>query len=94
MGRFRVPTLRNVGRTAPYMHDGSIATLREVVLHYAAGGRNLNRAGEQGPRSPLQSPEIKQIELGESQVDDLVAFLESLSDADPSYATDALDRSR
>ena len=38
-GLFRPPSLRNVALTAPYMHDGSIATLREVVMHYAAGGR-------------------------------------------------------
>ena len=39
VGRFKAPTLRNIARTAPYMHDGSIATLGEVVDHYAAGGR-------------------------------------------------------
>jgi cytochrome c peroxidase len=39
MGRFKAPTLRNVAVTAPYMHDGSIATLSEVLDHYAAGGR-------------------------------------------------------
>ena len=38
MGRFRAPTLRNIALTAPYMHDGSIATLDEVVGHYASGG--------------------------------------------------------
>lgn len=41
MGRFRAPTLRNVEVTAPYMHDGSIATLDEVIDHYAAGGRTI-----------------------------------------------------
>src|SRR4028118_222435 len=40
-GRFRVPPLRNVALTAPYMHDGSIATLGEVLDHYTAGGRNV-----------------------------------------------------
>jgi cytochrome c peroxidase len=39
LGRFKTPTLRNIALTAPYMHDGSIATLEEVLDHYAAGGR-------------------------------------------------------
>jgi cytochrome c peroxidase len=96
MGRFRVPTLRNVGKTAPYMHDGSIETLRDVVLHYAAGGRNRIASGSQevGPRSPLQSPALQPFELNARDVDDLVAFLESLSDEDASYAADAEGRSR
>jgi cytochrome c peroxidase len=38
MGAFKTPTLRNVALTAPYMHDGSLATLRDVVLHYNNGG--------------------------------------------------------
>ncbi|HMJ52090.1 MAG TPA: di-heme enzyme, partial [Polyangiaceae bacterium] len=41
MGKFRVPTLRNIAVTAPYMHDGSIATLGEVIDHYANGGRKI-----------------------------------------------------
>ncbi|MCZ7685487.1 MAG: hypothetical protein M5U28_44600 [Sandaracinaceae bacterium] len=41
MGRFRAPTLRNIAVTAPFMHDGSIATLEEVLDHYAAGGRTI-----------------------------------------------------
>ena len=43
MGRFKAPTLRNIAVTAPYMHDGSIATLDEVIDHYAAGGRTSSR---------------------------------------------------
>ena len=39
IGKFRAPSLRNVAITAPYMHDGSIATLEDVVEHYAAGGK-------------------------------------------------------
>ncbi|MEZ4287992.1 MAG: hypothetical protein R3A47_07585 [Polyangiales bacterium] len=41
MGKFRPPTLRNVEVTAPYMHDGSIATLEDVVRFYEAGGRDV-----------------------------------------------------
>ncbi len=82
MGRFRVPTLRNVARTAPYMHDGSIPTLDEVVLHYASGGRNRGPAGERAARNPFQSAELKAFELSARERGDLVAFLESLSDED------------
>ena len=42
-GLFRPPSLRNVALTAPYMHDGSLATLRDVLEHYAAGGRLAGR---------------------------------------------------
>lgn len=40
MGRFKAPSLRNIAETAPYMHDGSIATLEEVTAHYEAGRRH------------------------------------------------------
>jgi cytochrome c peroxidase len=70
MGRFRAPTLRNVAVTAPYMHDGSIPTLRAAVAHYASGG----------VASPLKSDRIKGFRLTAAQVDDLIAFLESLTD--------------
>ena len=86
MGRFRVTTLRNIARTAPYMHDGSIATLTEVVDHYASGGSNRGPTGEPGDRSPLQSAELTRFQLGPGESEDLVAFLESLSDLDPPYA--------
>lgn len=43
MGRFRPPTLRNVELTAPYMHDGSLATLEDVIRHYAAGGQEITK---------------------------------------------------
>lgn len=89
MGRFRVPSLRNIARTAPYMHDGSIATLTDVVDHYASGGRNRGPTGEPGVRSPLQSAELKRFQLGPEEREDLVAFLESLSDLNPPYAGDA-----
>ena len=50
MGRFRAPTLRNIALTAPYMHDGSIATLAEVLEHYEAGGRTLSGGQYRGRR--------------------------------------------
>jgi cytochrome c peroxidase len=82
MGRFKAPTLRNISVTAPYMHDGSIATLDDVISHYAAGGRSINdgnNAGD-GSRSPFKSTFIKGFTLSEEERADLFAFLESLTD--------------
>jgi cytochrome c peroxidase len=81
-GRFRPAGLRNVARTAPYMHDGSIATLRDVVRHYARGGRLVESgpyAGD-GRLSPLKSGLVRGFEISDSEIDDVVAFLESLTD--------------
>lgn len=71
MGKFRTPSLRNVAVTAPYMHDGSVATLEDAIRHYAAGGR---------ARSPLTSPFLPGFTLTPQETADLVAFLESLTD--------------
>ncbi|GEM44585.1 cytochrome-c peroxidase [Deinococcus cellulosilyticus] len=72
IGKFKTPTLRNIALTAPYMHDGSKATLREAVEHYNKGGEsNLNA-------DPLMRP----LGLTDDQIDDLVAFMESLTDED------------
>jgi cytochrome c peroxidase len=70
LGKFKVPSLRNVGVTGPYLHDGSLRTLREVVERYAAGGLG----------HPSTDPQIRTLELTKDEVDDLVAFLESLTD--------------
>jgi len=82
MGRFRAPTLRNVTITAPYMHDGSIATLAEVVEHYARGGRlieNGPNAGD-GRVSPYKSEFVRGFAMTEQERDDVIAFLDSLTD--------------
>ncbi len=82
MGRFRAPSLRNVALTAPYMHDGSIATLARAVDHYAAGGRLITEgplAGD-GRRNPYKDPLISAIRLSPRDRADLVAFLRSLTD--------------
>lgn len=81
-GLFRPPSLRNVALTAPYMHDGSIPTLRDVVLHYAAGGRLIESgpyAGD-GRTSPLKSGLVRGFAATDQEIDDMVAFLESLTD--------------
>ncbi|NBN64044.1 methanobactin export MATE transporter MbnM [Pannonibacter tanglangensis] len=71
-GRFRTPSLRNVALTAPYMHDGSIPDLRGVLEHYARGGR----AGSH----PQKDGMIVGFEVSPREIDDLIAFLESLTD--------------
>ncbi len=70
-GQFRIPSLRNVAVTAPYMHDGSIAALGEVLDHYVAGGRAPN---------PRQSESIRPLSLRDDERRDLIAFLQSLTD--------------
>jgi cytochrome c peroxidase len=79
-GKFKVPTLRNVEVSAPYMHDGSLATLEEVIEHYDQGGRGHANT----------DPTILPLELGEDEKADLLEFLLSLTDdeflADPRHA--------
>ena len=71
-GEFRVPGLRNVARTAPYMHNGSLASLRDVVKHYSEIDEDrLHLDGEKI---------LRKLHLTNAEIDDLVAFLESLSD--------------
>jgi cytochrome c peroxidase len=82
VGKFKVPTLRNVAVTAPYMHDGSVATLEEAIGHYAAGGRTIS-AGDYagvGRENPNKSGTIRGFALTLEQRADLVAFLRSLTD--------------
>ena len=82
VGKFKAPTLRNIALTAPYMHDGSIATLGEVVDHYAAGGRTISQgpwAGV-GRDNPAKDPLVHGFPMRAQNRADLVAFLESLTD--------------
>ncbi len=74
-GKFKTPSLRNIARTAPYMHDGRFATLEEVVEHYSGGVR----------RSPTLDPNLAKhpeagIQLSAQEKADLVAFLKTLTD--------------
>jgi cytochrome c peroxidase len=68
-GAFRTPSLRNVAATAPYMHDGRMASLREVIDFYSAGGT----------RNPFLDEKIKPLSLSERDKADLIAFLQSLT---------------
>jgi cytochrome c peroxidase len=78
MGKMRVPTLRNVALTGPYMHDGSVATLSDAIDHYAKGGRQL----PDGPsaNNHLVDRRIRSFQLSAQEKVDLIAFLESLTD--------------
>jgi cytochrome c peroxidase len=92
VGKFKAPTLRNIVVTSPYMHDGSIATLDDVVAHYAAGGRTIVDGPYRGVGhdNPNKSPTVRGFTLTVEQRDDLVAFLKSLTDEallhDPRFA--------
>ena len=82
IGKFRPPSLRNVAVRAPYMHDGSLRTLDEVLDHYARGGRLIAtgpNAGD-GSKNPNKSQFVSGFPLTPEQRADLKAFLESLTD--------------
>ncbi len=80
IGAFKTPTLRNVDLTAPYMHDGSLKTLKDVIIHYNNGG--VTQAGEKA--NAFLSGGIRPLNLTDVQVDELVAFLKALTS--PEYA--------
>jgi len=92
MGRFKPPTLRNICVTAPYMHDGSVETLDEVLDHYAAGGRTIDSGPHAGigHLNPLKSEFLIGFNLTSRERQDIKAFLCSLTDeeflTDPSIA--------
>ena len=75
LGSFKTPTLRNIDVTAPYMHDGSLKTLREVVEHYNNGG--VTKEGN--PVNDFLSGGIRPLGLTEEEIDDLVTFMEALT---------------
>ena len=68
LGAFKTPTLRDVTKHAPYMHDGSVATLRDVVVLYNKGGN----------KSPTLDPKIQPLKLTDADIDALVAFMQAL----------------
>ncbi|MBL7729405.1 MAG: di-heme enzyme, partial [Dinghuibacter sp.] len=83
MGKIRVPTLRNLAFTGPYMHDGSVASLPEVIDIYARGGRLIDRGEHQGDgrTSPNKSARINGFHITPQQKSDLLNFLFSLTDS-------------
>ena len=68
-GDFKTPTLREVARTGPYMHDGSLQTLEDVVDFYSDGGR----------KNPYLDPELRPLKLNDDEKTALAAFLQSLT---------------
>ncbi len=64
-GAFKTPTLREIARTAPYMHDGSLKTLEEVVEHYNKGGT----------KNPWLHPDVRELKLSDQDKKDLVEFM-------------------
>lgn len=68
---FKTPSLRNVALTAPYFHDGSEPTLEDVVRFYNQGGKD--------PNAPGLASDVRHLGLSDSEVDDLVAFLQALT---------------
>lgn len=78
MGKFRTPTLRNIALTAPYMHDGGLKSLRDVLnKHYSKGG--MASLSQQGI-SPLRDELITGFHLEEQDITNIIAFLKSLTD--------------
>jgi len=80
VGAFKPPSLRNVARTAPYFHDGSVSNLRDAVKFMAGGGKE----------SPQRDPLLKDQKLSDKEIDQLVAFLESLSGNDAAFTAPAV----
>ncbi len=96
-GRFRSPTMRNIAVTAPYMHDGSVATLDDVIDHYAAGGRTIAEgpyAGV-GADNPYKDELIEPFTLTDEERADLHVFFQSLTDdaflTNPAFSDPWLD---
>lgn len=83
-GKFKTPTLRNVTRTAPYMHDGSLATLEDVIAFYDRGGRP----------NPNLDKEIKPLQLTDTEKAELLEFLKSLTGAVVSVSAEELKQLR
>ena len=81
LGAFKTPTLRNAAVTSPYMHDGSLKTLKDVVVHYNNGG--VTKEGD--PVNDFLSGGIRPLNLTEPEIDDLVSFMEALTS--PEYAS-------
>lgn len=87
IGAFKTPTLRNVELTAPYMHDGSLLTLKDVMIHYNNGG--VTKAGDRV--NDFLSGGIRPLNLTDAQLEDLVAFMKALTSSkfSPKYASPA-----
>ena len=84
-GKFKVPTLRNVAVTGPYMHNGVFTTLRQVVQFYNTRDLHPERWGPPEVPENVNFDELGALGLSEQEVDDLVAFLHTLTDGFDPY---------
>jgi cytochrome c peroxidase len=91
IGKFKIPTLRNIAITAPYFHDGSAASLGEVIDNYARGGRLIDKglyAGD-GKLHPNKNQFVDGFTITNKEKKQLICFLQTLTDtcylADPFY---------
>ncbi|MEO0733876.1 MAG: cytochrome-c peroxidase, partial [Bacteroidota bacterium] len=80
-GKFRTPTLRDIVYTGPYLHHGNIMELREVLQMYSAGmpqviPKNVRKKAE---KIPVHDPILQRLDLSSGEIDDLLAFLQSIS---------------
>jgi cytochrome c peroxidase len=84
MGRFRVPSLRGVLNSGPWMHDGSFLAVEDILDMYARGGR-IYEDGDlkgDGALSPYKSPLVTGFEMSKREKEDIMAFFEAISDSD------------
>jgi cytochrome c peroxidase len=81
LGAFKTPTLRNAAVTPPYMHDGSLKTLKDVMVHYNNGG--VTKEGN--PVNDFLSGGIRPLNLTDAEIDDLLSFMEALTS--PEFAS-------
>lgn len=70
IGKFKIPSLRNIALTYPYMHDGSVSSISDVILHYSQGGKG----------HPLQNKSIQPFKISTAEIQYLTAFFNSLTD--------------
>lgn len=82
VGKFKAPTLRNIAVTAPYMHDGSVATLEDAIEHYRVGGRTIRSGPKAGVGfdNPNKSEFVKSFDLTAAEKADLLEFLRTMTD--------------
>jgi len=85
-GKFKVPTLRNVELTAPYMHNGVFSTLTEVVQFYNERDVDPATWGPAEVSANVNDAEMGDLMLTDQEVQDLVAFLKTLTDIDGGYS--------
>ena len=88
-GKFKTPTLRNIGLTAPYMHDGRFETLLEVIEHYNSGLQAVPNLDDRLTTNGDIGGPPKQFNLSEAEKQAIATFLETLTDeayiVDPKY---------